>query len=73
MITNLQSVDPERLGIEKGSRGDKWVSLGGGNRIDFIDGLEAGRYRNWRIGFEKREMKGLRGECRERQLELRGI
>lgn len=46
MITNLQSVKPERLGIEKGTRGDKWVSLKKGNRIDFIDGLEAGRDRN---------------------------
>lgn len=46
MITNLQSVDPERLGIDKGTRGDKWVSLGGGNTIDFIDGLETGRDRN---------------------------
>lgn len=34
MITMLQSVDPERTDKEKGSRGDEWISLGGGNKID---------------------------------------
>ena len=28
--------------LKKGQSGDTWVSLGGGNRIDFMDGLEVG-------------------------------
>ena len=37
MITKLQSVDPERLyDIEEGTRSNTWISLKGGNRIDFL-------------------------------------
>lgn len=42
MITYLQSIDPEILGIEEGSRSDISFSLVNGNRIDFIGGLWAG-------------------------------
>lgn len=33
MITNLQSIDPEKLNKEEWSRGDTWISLGRKNRI----------------------------------------
>ena len=39
MITKVQSVDLERLGIEEGTCGGTSIFLGGGNRIDFMGGL----------------------------------
>ena len=49
MITKLQSLDSERF--EEGSKsGDTWISLGRGNRIDFMGGLGAVKDRNWRYG-----------------------
>lgn len=39
MIIELQSVDPQMLGIEERSRRDAWISLGRENRIDFMFGL----------------------------------
>ena len=38
MTIKLQSKDPERSGIEEGISGDKWISLGGRNKIDFSGG-----------------------------------
>lgn len=31
----LQYIDPERLNSEHGSKGDAWISLVQGNRIEF--------------------------------------
>jgi hypothetical protein len=39
MIIKLQSIDPERFGIEERTKEDTWISLGGENRIDFMGGL----------------------------------
>jgi hypothetical protein len=40
MITKLQSIDAEKLGIEKKRiRVDTWISQQGRNRIDFMDGM----------------------------------
>lgn len=36
-----QSRDPERLRNKEGTRGNAWISLGQGNRIDFAGGLGA--------------------------------
>ena len=36
----LQSTDPERLSHKECSSVDPWSSLGMGNRIDIVDGLE---------------------------------
>lgn len=41
MLTNIQSVDPMRLGIEEGTSRDTWIFLAGGNRI--IYGWTMGR------------------------------
>lgn len=50
MITTIQSIDPERLGLEEVIEwGDKLISLGRGNRVDFMGGLWAGLGRNERI------------------------
>jgi hypothetical protein len=39
----LQSTDPETLNCNKeGFRGDAWISLGRGSRIDFVGGLGIG-------------------------------
>ena len=40
----LQFIVSERLSNKEGSRGDIWISLGRGNRID--PGLGVGRYGN---------------------------
>ena len=42
MITNLQSIDSERLGIKEGISRDIWIALEGGNGIDFMSRLSAG-------------------------------
>jgi hypothetical protein len=42
MVSKLQSGDQERSGIEEGISGDKWIFLGGRNKIDFSDGLGGG-------------------------------
>ena len=39
MKIKVQSKDPERLGTEEGSRGEAWISLREGNRIDFAGEL----------------------------------
>ena len=51
MITNLQSIDLERLAIEEGLEGEHMnrISLGEGNRIDFTKGLRASGDVNKRI------------------------
>ena len=36
----LQSTDPDRLSTKEGSRSNVWISLGRGNRIDYVGGLE---------------------------------
>lgn len=41
MITKVQSLEPERLGKEGGSRSDAKISLMGRNKIDFTGRLEA--------------------------------
>jgi hypothetical protein len=38
----LQSTDQKRINNKGGSREDTWISLGRGNRIDFLDGLKIG-------------------------------
>lgn len=43
MMTKLQSTDPERLGKEEGVSGDTWISLGGGDRRDFMGRLGSDR------------------------------
>lgn len=40
MITKLQYVYPERISIEKGTRGATWVSLKMRNRIDAMSVLK---------------------------------
>lgn len=45
MIPKLQTTDPERLGKEEDRIRDACISLGGGNRIDFM-----GRLRKKRMG-----------------------
>lgn len=40
-LLKLQSVDPERLGIEEGMEEDTWISLGGRNRIGLMGVLGA--------------------------------
>lgn len=52
MRMNLQSVDPEKLGIRERTKGDTWISLGWGNRIDFMGGLREG-------GTETRVRRGM--------------
>lgn len=42
MKTKLQSIDPERVGKEEGSRQDAWIFLENNNRIGFAGGLGAG-------------------------------
>ena len=39
----LQSTDPEKLNNKDGSRGHLWLSLGRGNRTEFMGGLGMGR------------------------------
>lgn len=39
MVTNLQSIDPDRLGLEEGISEDACIFLGGENRIDFMGKL----------------------------------
>ena len=41
MITKLQSVDPERLGKEGGTRGNTRKHMGGGTRVVSIGGQGA--------------------------------
>lgn len=44
MMTKLQSLDPERLVIEKISRvGRTKISLGGKNKIDFMSRMGPGK------------------------------
>jgi hypothetical protein len=45
MVTKLQSIDPERLGKEEGSRGK---CMGSGHRTDFTSGLGVGEDGNRR-------------------------
>lgn len=54
-ITILQSTDPERLRNKEGTRGDAWVSLGKGNKIDFC---------RWTGGVDMRDQRerGQRGK-----------
>lgn len=40
MIIKLQSIYPMRLGKEDGTRGHTLISLGSGNRIDFMNRLQ---------------------------------
>jgi hypothetical protein len=42
MITKLQSIEPDNLGIEEMSSEDIWVLLAWGNRIDLMVGLRMG-------------------------------
>lgn len=44
MMTKLQSIDTERLGLEEGSRVDTWISLGEISRIEGVDGLTGGTW-----------------------------
>lgn len=63
----LQSIYPEMLGIEKGTKGDTWNSLEEKNRIDFMGGLEAeGQEQEDSVGMGmgKREEMGLRERMR---------
>lgn len=59
MIIKLQSPDPEKLGKKESSRGDAWISLGKGNRLDFAGGLGVGGNRT-----ERDQVVGMR--CREK-------
>lgn len=38
-MKKLLSIDPQKLGIEEGTRGDTWISLGWENRIDVMSEL----------------------------------
>lgn len=42
MMANLQSIDPERLGVEEGIREDMYIFLGGDVRVNFMGVLGAG-------------------------------
>ena len=56
MITKLQFIDPGRLSKEVGSRGHAWISLGRGNRIDFMGELGEVGVRCWgKTGWKERE------------------
>ena len=46
MIILVQSTDPEMLRNKAGSKA--WISLGRGNRIDFVGGIRKGRNGNRR-------------------------
>lgn len=46
MITNVQSIESERLGKEEGSRKYAGISLVKGKWIDFMGGLGAGEDKN---------------------------
>ena len=68
MISKLQSVNPERLGIEEGSRQDP---LREGNNKHFMSEVEHGRRHR---GFMGKEMaEGCEWPWEERQLELKNI
>ena len=45
MIIKLQSIDPERLGKEKGYRREEWISLERGIRINSVGGLKMNKDR----------------------------
>ena len=72
LIAKRQSVDPERLGIQEGSRVCTWISLGGGNRIGFTSELgtcwDGNRSVWWtargEMGWEER-MEGEKDEIKE--------
>ena len=49
IITKLQSIDPESLHIEEGTKSYIWISLGGRNRIDLMGGPGKSGDLNWRI------------------------
>lgn len=36
MMASLQSIDPERLGVEEGIREDMYIFLGGDVRVNFM-------------------------------------
>lgn len=69
IITKLQSEELEKLGMEKRTREDTQISLGGANSINFVGGL----------GVEEIGMRRGRGgemwlkELVENQLELQGL
>lgn len=73
MICKPQSIDLERLCLEEGTRGDKWISLGRENGKYITSEQLPGGDRNGRVRLEGgwRLVRGR--ECRESQLELRGI
>ena len=64
MITKLQSIDHKRLGTEEGTWGDTWISLGRGNRIDFM--IESGWDTNGGIMWGELKEIGLRERMRGR-------
>ena len=72
MITRLQSIDPERLGIKKGSGEYTWIFLGGGTK-NFMGLLGVGRDGNRRIklGREIELREGILGETAEIEEHLR--
>lgn len=49
MITKLQFIGSQRLGIEDGAGEDTRISLGGENREDFYGWAGGGSDRNWRF------------------------
>ena len=54
MITKLQSLDPKRLYIT-----ERYISLGGGNRIDFMSELWMYGDQIWQSGGSKVEGNNL--------------
>lgn len=62
----LQTTGPERLTNKDGSKGDTWIPLGRGNRMDYVGRLGAGGHRNRR---DQVGEGGMEKECGERQLE----
>lgn len=50
-----QSTDPERLSNEQDSKGDAWISLGGGNGLDFASSLMGGWEWEQRAQVEERD------------------
>lgn len=71
MITNLQKVDLESLGIEQGASGEAGTSLEG-YRIDFMDGLCSNRDWYCRVGWGQKEEIRLREEIQGETAGIKG-
>lgn len=71
MMVNLQSIDPERLGVEEGIREDRYIFLGGDVRVNFMGVLGAGGDSSQKV---RRKVGGDMGWTEMwKEIEFRGI